>query len=207
MRLFRKNKLAMQSSHCIPETPLQEATAETTENKVVSEADPSARSHSRHTSVTDGCHSSANAPCITNSDEIQESEVKTEYNDESTSVADFTPTCGNKLCTGMCNHCATMEMLMKVKAGEIPVAMASHIIASLHKPSSSSRQATPAGATSTDRARLESVSDIRSSRPIGSLRGGKRRSTPIALSTRPAKRTTMPFARTVSSIELSSTVA
>jgi hypothetical protein len=207
IQLFRKNKLAMQSSHCIPETPLREAIADTTETPSVSEAGPSTQNQSGHTSVDYGRQSSADAPSVTNSDERQELEAKAEYDGESSSVTDIMPTCGNKLCTDLCNHCVTMEMLMKVRAGEIPVAMASHIISSLHKPSSSSRQAAPAGATSTDRTRLESVSNIRSSPPIDSLRSGKCRSTPIASSSRPAKRTSMPFARTVSSIESSSTVA
>jgi hypothetical protein len=68
IQLFRKNMLGMQSSHCIPETPVQECVAATTETRSVSDAGPSTCSHSRHTSVTEGSHLIADAPIITNRD-------------------------------------------------------------------------------------------------------------------------------------------
>jgi hypothetical protein len=89
-------------------------------------------------------------------------------------MTDFTPKRGNKSCTGMCNHSATMEMLMKVKAGELAPAMATHIIASLHKPTTTSQQATPAKIKSTDKMRPGGGVDITSGLPIRSSRCGTR---------------------------------
>ena len=136
IRLLRKSLLGMQSSHCIPETPLQKFTAGPSRRKPPSEA--STQHSPPETSVTE---LNVVAPV---SQLSEASVVKTEYGKKSKSSVEASPACGNTSCSGRFNACASMEMLMKAKAGDIAPAMAHHIVASLYNSTNTSREGTPA---------------------------------------------------------------